>query len=140
MSTYTVTAERSGKWWVLQATEVPGAISQVARLDQADQIREAIAFVAGVSEADVEIEVVPIISDEIREHIRSAAALRIEALEANSRSAAESRAAARALKDAGLTLRDIGSIMDVSFQRAAQLVDSSGGLSDTSTAERVSTG
>lgn len=58
MSKYTVTAERSGQWWVLQAVEAPGAISQVARLDQADQIKEAIAFVTRESEEDIEIHLV----------------------------------------------------------------------------------
>lgn len=57
VSAYTVTAGRSGKWWVLQAEEAPGAISQVARLDQADDIKEAIAFVTGEPEESIEIKV-----------------------------------------------------------------------------------
>ncbi len=51
-----MTAERAGEGWVLQAVEAPGAISQVARLDQADQIKEAIAFVTGEPEESVEIQ------------------------------------------------------------------------------------
>lgn len=54
---YTVTAQRSGRWWALQCVEVPEALSQVARLDQADQIREAIAWVADVPIDSVEIDV-----------------------------------------------------------------------------------
>lgn len=57
VSKYTVTAERAGDRWVLQAVEAPGAISQVANLDEADQIKEAIAFVRGESQGDIEIEV-----------------------------------------------------------------------------------
>lgn len=66
---YTVTAERSGKWWVVQATDV---------------IKEAITVVADAAE--------------------------------------EARLAARELSKAGITLRDIGELIGVSFQRAGQLV------------------
>ena len=55
MTEYEVTAEQSGKWWILQAVEAPGAISQVASLDQADDIKEAIAFVTGQPKGSIEI-------------------------------------------------------------------------------------
>lgn len=125
MTMYTVTAERSGKWWVLQCVEVPGAISQVARLDQADQIKEAIAFVAGVPEADVEITVKPVLPELARKHIERARRLRVQAVRANSESAEETRIAAKVLhEDLALTLRDVGVVMEVSYQRAHQLVKS----------------
>lgn len=123
MSTYTVTAERSGKWWVLQAKEAPGAISQVARLDQAEQIIEAISFVTGEAESDIEITVIPIIPREAEQHMTEAKRLRDIAAQANTDSAKEARAAAQALRGANITLRDIGKIMSVSHQRAQQLID-----------------
>lgn len=63
MRTFTVTAERTPRgWWVLEAPEV-GAVSQVLRLDQVDdEMREAIAHLAGLEESEVEIrtqEVLP---------------------------------------------------------------------------------
>lgn len=122
MSRYTVTAERSGKWWVLQAQEAPGAISQVARLDQAGVIREAIAFVTGEPEADVEITVQPVLPADVSRRLELVEQLRTQAAEAQSQAAQEFRAAARELKDAGLTLRDIGDVLDVSYQRAGQLI------------------
>ena len=64
VTTYTVTAERSGRWWALQCVEVPGAISQVTRLDQADVIKEAIAWVADVHEDSIEINLVLIDGDQ----------------------------------------------------------------------------
>jgi hypothetical protein len=123
MSRYTVTAERSGRWWALQCVEVPGALSQVARLDQADQIRESIAFVAGVPENDVEIDLKVSVPAAAQSHIDAAEHLRRDAQHANARAAAESRAAALTLhRDAGLTLRDVGHILGVSYQRAHQLL------------------
>jgi len=48
MITYTATGTESEGWWTLQCVEVPGAISQVRELHQAESmIREAIAFVLG---------------------------------------------------------------------------------------------
>ena len=122
MTRYAVTAERSGKWWVLQAVDVPGAISQVARLDQADEIKEAIAFVAGVPESEVDYQLRPVLPTEWTERMQQAEKLREESMLANARSAEVSREAARAMKANGLTLRDIGTLMGVSFQRASQLV------------------
>lgn len=123
---YTVTAERGKRTWVLQCVEVPGAISEVTRLDQADQIKDAIAWVADVDEDSIEIEVIPQISADTREHMEAARRLRKESDEAKSRAAEESRVAAAELADAGLSLRDIGVVMDVSFQRAQQLVSEAG--------------
>lgn len=55
---FTVTVERGhGGWWVLEAPDV-GAVSQVRRLDQVeDEMREAIAHLAGLPESEVEVEV-----------------------------------------------------------------------------------
>lgn len=60
VSHYTVTAQTSGRWWSLQALEAPAALSQVSRLDQAEQIIEAIAFVTGEAEDEISIEVRPV--------------------------------------------------------------------------------
>jgi hypothetical protein len=121
MSTYTVTAERSGKWWVLQAVDAPGAITQVARLDQAGQIIEAISFVTGQAQETINIALRPILPAAAVEHMSVAAKLREEAAAANTAASIESRAAVAALKASGLTVRDIGSILGISFQRAHQL-------------------
>lgn len=50
MTTYTVEARKDGRWWVLTVPEVPGAVSQVRSLVQADEYaREAVALVLGVA-------------------------------------------------------------------------------------------
>lgn len=61
MTRYTVTAEKSGKWWSLQCVEVPGAISQVKHLADARIITEAIAYVGQVSEADIVLTIQPVL-------------------------------------------------------------------------------
>jgi len=123
MTRYTVTAERGRRWWLLQCVEVPGALSEVARLDQADDaMREAIAFVAQVEPSEVEIVLQPVVPPTVDEHVELAARYREQAQRANSAAARESRAAARALREAGLSVRDVGTVLGVSHQRAHQLL------------------
>lgn len=120
---YTVTAERGRRRWSLQAVEAPGAISEVNRLSQAvEYIREAIAFVEGIPEEEVEVDLVTVLPAQVRDHLERAEELREQAAHANAEAAAERRAAARELKDDGLSVREIGEVLKVSYQRAQQLV------------------
>lgn len=121
MSTYTVTAERSGKWWVLQSIEAPGAISQVVGLDHANEIKEAIAFVTGEAEESIEIDVQVVVPEEIQRHLQWAQQARDTAEVATTQAARETRMAAVQMKELGWTVRDIGAVMKVSYQRAHQL-------------------
>ena len=58
----------------------------------------------------------------MQEHLDRAAELRSESSRANTAAAEEVRAAARELADSGLPQRDIGRLLGVSHQRAAQLL------------------
>lgn len=124
MTAYRVTAERTGKWWVLQAVDVPGAISQVARLDQADQIVEAIAFVTKLPEAEIEIVVDPVLPSSISDRMERVRQLREESDRVRSQAATEWRSLAKSLAAEGFSVRDIGTVLHVSPQRAQQLVAS----------------
>ena len=58
MSHYTITAERDGSWWSLQAKELPGAISQVRKIEDAGVIKEAISFLTGKEQSEITISIV----------------------------------------------------------------------------------
>lgn len=122
MKQFVVTAERTAKWWVLQAVAAPGAISQVSRLDQIDEIREAIAFVEQIPESGVDVVVRPVLPQQAVPHLDQLDALRSLAAAAGVAVAREAHATAKSLSDAGLTVRDIGTIMHLSHQRAHQLL------------------
>lgn len=119
--TYTVTAERgSGPVWVLQCQEL-GAVSQTRRLDKAaDEMREAIAYQAGLSPDEVHIVVHPILPPEIAES-KAYAEEKTREEEIRATAARSRRAVALRRKASGFTARDIGVILGVSYQRAAQL-------------------
>ncbi|MHA3683517.1 hypothetical protein ACXR2T_06525 [Leucobacter sp. HY1910] len=122
MSHFTVHAERSGKWWVLQADEAPGAITQVRRLSEADEIIEAISFVTELPEHEITISVVPVLPVAVEAQLSEASRLREIAKQSQSAAAAAARAAARQLhEEFHMSVREIGEVLGVSYQRAHQL-------------------
>ncbi|MDR0847693.1 MAG: hypothetical protein LBN10_01405 [Propionibacteriaceae bacterium] len=122
MTTLHVTATKNKRGWTLVGVEY-GAVSEVARLDQAvDDMREPLAWLSGLAEDAFDIEVSPEIPQLFRVEQEKAEQLRAEAERAKSAAAEHARKAAHVLADAGLSMRDIGSVMGVSHQRAHQLV------------------
>jgi DNA-directed RNA polymerase specialized sigma24 family protein len=137
--TYTSHAHKEGRWWIVQNDQVPGAISQVTRLDQAAEAqREAIAFVGEVKADSVEVLVRVSISPEIDKEVEEASALRAEAQQQEQRATEMRRAVALRLEAAGYTIRDIGVVLGVSYQRVHQLTHTTDrpGLENASELER----
>jgi hypothetical protein len=120
---YTVTAERgAGQWWVLECAEL-GAVSQVRRLSDAkEEMREALAYLADVAPDSFDIDVRPIVSDDVAALMIAAAEHRTRASTEQKQAADALRAAARAMHERGLTYRDVAVVMGLSYQRVAQLV------------------
>jgi len=124
MKTVTVNAERSGKWWVLDAPEA-GAVSQCRSLSQADaEMREAIAFQLGLPEDGFVIDVHVVVPEEYKALATQATKLRDQAEEASRLASLTWRRAAKVLADRRMSVRDIGAVMGISHQRAAQLLAS----------------
>ena len=125
MQEFTSTARKDGRWWVVQCDQHPGAISQVARLDQAQEHpREAIAFVADLPVETIAVTVRVVLDPAIPIELEEADRLRHEAESTAKLSAQRRRHAALAMKAAGLTVRDIGTVLHVSHQRAHPLLNS----------------
>lgn len=124
MSTYDATAVRDGRWWMVHVPEVDG-LTQTRRLADAEQMaRELVAVTLDVPVDDVDITVTVAEVDgvdiagavsAIRDERSEAARLEREALD-------RTAALARDLKAKGLSLRDVGTILGVSYQRVHQLV------------------
>lgn len=124
MTRYTVTAERGANpgMWVFQCVEAPGAISQSRRLsDAASLMKDAIAWVADVDPASVEIDLVPALPHGLADEVRAARDAVRELDERQREAAARSRKVARRLREAGLSGADTAVVLGVSPQRVSQL-------------------
>lgn len=114
---------RSGRWWLIDVPEVPAAHSQARRLDQAEDVaRDLIALLTDSDPGSFDVEVNVQLPAEVRADLDRAEELRQEAARSQHEAALLARSAARRLHDDGLPLRDIGRLLQVSHQRAHQLV------------------
>ncbi len=123
--TYRVEVERgrTGRWWLVDVPAVPAAHSQARRLDQAEDIaRDLIALLTDADPDSFDVDITVQLPDEVRADLDRAEELRQEAARSQHEAAVLARSAARRLHDAGLPLRDIGKLLQVSHQRAHQLV------------------
>ena len=127
MTTYRVTTERSDGWWAFSIPEVPGAHGQAKRLDQVPgEARHVIALMLDVEDADgIELTVDIELDASLEPLVTQARAAR-QRLDATQREAQESlRVAAVELHERGISMRDIGSVLNLSFQRVHQVLDAS---------------
>lgn len=122
MKTYTVTVYREDRWWIIEAPEVP-VVTQAGRLNDVERrARGGIATRLDCEPDAFDIEVTVILPDGVNADIESATQLREEAARIRSEAAETHRRAARRMADAGLTVRDIGTVLGVSHQRAHALL------------------
>jgi hypothetical protein len=124
MKTYVVNTERSGNWWAFSIPEIPGAHGQAKRLDLVkNEARDVVALMLDAPEESFDLELA-VKLDARMEHILDEARTARQQFESSQRIAQEKlRAAAEQFKDvAGLGVRDIGSLLNVSFQRISQIL------------------
>ncbi len=121
-TTYQATARRSGTWWAVEVPQVPGAHTQGRNLKEAEQMaREAVALLLDVEEDQVLIDLRPELPQATTEILADFQARRVAREDAESAERTAQEAAARALKEAGLSVRDAGAVLGLSHQRIAQL-------------------
>ena len=122
VTTYTVHAEKHDGWWLLTSPDAPGAVSQVRALSQADaHAREATAFVRGVSQDDVEVEVVAKLPERLQRKVAAVKRSQREAEKVQRAAAARSRDAVAELRAAGFKGAEVAVVLGLSPQRVSQL-------------------
>jgi hypothetical protein len=124
--TYQVRAVRWARGWELHIADVTGAavgVTQVRRLAGAEAMaRDYLALDTGREPESFIVQITPEVPGGLSEEI---AAIRAEQRAVAVRQAdlaAQARALARRLKEAGLTGSEVGAVMGVSEQRASQLL------------------
>ena len=124
MKTYTVTTERSGNWWAFSVPEIPGAHGQARRLEQVrDEARDVISMMLDAEPDSFDVSLSIKLDPRIAHALDEAKAARQE-FDIYQRVAQEKlRLAAEQIKEVGgLSIRDIGNLLDVSFQRISQIL------------------
>ncbi|NED99286.1 hypothetical protein [Phytoactinopolyspora halotolerans] len=121
---YTCTAVKDDTGWLTHCDQHPGVCTHARTLSHTARLqRRALAAMLDVPEDDVTVDVQPVIPDAVHEHLDRARVLRETAAWARRSAHHETRSAVRLLNDLGLTCRDIGTILGVSYQRAHQLMN-----------------
>src|SRR6218665_38327 len=133
-TTFAVTIERHGRFWEIEIPDIEGGYTQARNLAEVDLMaRDCIAAFKGIAADSFEIDLTVKLPDSVQKHLSDAQALAEQAATAQAQAQAEAQGkgeaeaaqesgAARKLKAAGLTLREIGSMLGISYQRAHQLV------------------
>lgn len=124
---YDVHAELVGKNWGLTCPQVPGAVSLVRRLADAEEhIREAIAFVAGADPDSFDVRVRPLPGSEVDKEIQEIRVLSAHAEQMQREAGERMRVLVRQLRDRGISGTDLAVILEVSPQRVSQLLGGAG--------------
>ncbi len=123
MKTYDVNVERDGKFWFVDVPAVKRATQARTLAEVEVMARDLIAIMLDVEPDSFAINRHIELPADAARHIAASTQSRTAAAEAQANAATEIRVAARVLKAEGLSLRDIGVVLDVSFQRASQLVN-----------------
>ena len=129
---FTARATRDEGWWTVTVDEVPGLFTQTRRLDQIPgMVRDPLTLFPDITEDAKGAEVTVVPEGPAAEAAHEAAELRERAREAQSQATASMQAAARELSAGGLTFRDIGSLLGVSYQQAQKLAVAAQGAGET---------
>lgn len=129
MTTYTAIASRGERWWVVRIPGLgnnpdEGLPTQARTLAEVEPMaRDLIALWLDVDPSEFDIRVEIELPKSVRKHLELAQRYAEQSASLQSESASQRRLAARELKSAGYTVRDIGAALEVSHQRAQQLVN-----------------
>jgi hypothetical protein len=124
VTTYNVRVERGERYWLVHVVEL-NRWTQARTLSEVEPMaRDLIATMAGVATDSFDLATDIALPDEVTTHLKQAEQLREQSREAQASAAAEVRQAARLLSEQGMSLRDVGAALGVSYQRAHQLLSS----------------
>jgi hypothetical protein len=129
MTRYTAEVERERRMLVAHVPEV-GHTTQGRNFKDLDfMVRDLVRMCNGDDPATMDI-VFQCQDPKLSKELEEARVARREAAEAAQRAAEHGQRAARSLAAAGFTVRDIGALLGVTFQRAHQLVTGRSGRRD----------
>ena len=137
VTTYTARVERGERYWLVTIPEIERT-TQARTLGEVEPMaRDLIAVLEQVDPQSFELKPDIVFPAVAYEHWARAAKLREESARAQAEAADEARRAALALAELGLTVRDVGKVLGVSHQRAAQLIAEASSGDENRAADRA---
>ena len=121
MSNYDVLVQPDDRYWYVQVPAIERS-TQAKGLDDIEPMAKDLITVMN-DDDNPELKVTFVLPKQAKQHVTEMFRQREIAKKANAQAAAESRLAAQALRNEGLTYRQIGALLGVSYQRAFQLVN-----------------
>lgn len=122
MSTYTARVERGEQCWLVTVPEIERTTQARTLREVEPMARDLIAVMQQVDPQSFELKADIVFPAVAYEHWTRAALLREQAARSQAEAADAARTAALLLAELGLTVRDVGTMLGVSHQRAAQLI------------------
>jgi hypothetical protein len=124
VKTYYAEVSRDGKFWLIRIPELERSTQAVRYRDVRAVAGELVEIMTGLGAGQFTLHVDVQLPEDVQHHLARAEVLRDEAARKNAEAAAESRAAVRELIDQGLSQRETGEVLGLSFQRVNQLANS----------------
>ena len=122
VTTYRVIATQEERFWLLSVPELD-VVTQARTLDRAEAtVRDLIAVWLDVPADSFAVEVEPRLDDEWTKLLRETKDARATADKASARASEMLRTSVTTLHDAGLSAREVGSLVGISYQRVQQLL------------------
>ena len=119
---WNASARQVGKFWYIKIVGLGGS-TQARSVKEIDvMVRDYISIMTETEPDSFDVTMQLLLPDDVAATLKRAGELRDIADSARKEAAIESRRAAKALRASGLTVRDIGAALGISFQRAHQLV------------------
>jgi Trp operon repressor len=125
VKTYHAEVTRDGKFWLIRVVEIERSTQALRYKDVPAMASELIEIMEDLSSDEYDLHLKVHLPSSVKDHLARAEVLREEAERKRSEAAAESRAAVRELLAQGLSQREAGEVLGVSFQRINQLANSS---------------
>jgi len=122
VTTYRVIATQEERFWLLSVPELD-VVTQARTLDRAEAtVRDLIAVWLDVPADSFAVEVEPRLNDEWTKLLRETRDARTTADKASARASEMLRTSVTTLHDAGLSEREVGSLVGISYQRVQQVL------------------
>lgn len=125
VKTYHAEVTRDGRFWLIRVREIDRSPQALRYKDVVTMANELIEIMDGVKDDEYDLHLEVHLPSSVKDHQARAEVLREEAQRKQAEAAAEHRAAVQGLLALGVSQREAGEVLGMSFQRVSQLAKSS---------------